>query len=293
MQTNVPKNATGDHKKIIIIVLAVIILIAIVAAIIFNSTGKKKSGSDDNTNNKQTVSQTNETDDSTKTGETSGQTESVSEVTTQIETLIKAYRTAFANADIETLKTLYNTDQVMNSDVITATSKIITGYENTQCYIKNGMDDTSKVVFIYDDFKITDIDVLIPNVSYVYLKQKADGTYYIYPGEYDQSTANYVYSSEIQKYISELIKEDDIKALYTSVNEKFSKLVSENEKVKAFIDKLTGGSTTDETGQSGESKSGETESGETGSNGTGQTDSGETSSTENTSATDGALTPAA
>ena len=42
MKTNVPKNATGDHKKIIIIVLAVIVLIAIVAAVIFNNTGKKK-----------------------------------------------------------------------------------------------------------------------------------------------------------------------------------------------------------------------------------------------------------
>ena len=163
----------------------------------------------------------------------------------------------------------------MNSDVITATSKIITGYENTACYIKDGMDDTSKVVFIYDDFKIADIDALIPNVSYVYLKQKADGTYFIYPGEYDQSTANYVYSSDIQKYISELIKDDDIKALYTSVNEKFSEPVSEDPKVKAFVDKLTGGDTgsTDETGESGETGSGETKSGKSGGSESGQTDS--------------------
>lgn len=289
MKTNVPKNATGDHKKIIIIVLAVIVLIAIVAAVIFNNTGKKKKENNENTNNTETVSQTGET------GETSDQTESVSEAAAQIEALIKSYRTAFANADIEALKTLYNTDQVMNSDVITATSKIITGYENTACYIKDGMDDTSKVVFIYDDFKIADIDALIPNVSYVYLKQKADGTYFIYPGEYDQSTANYVYSSDIQKYISELIKEDDIKALYTSVNEKFSKLVSEDPKVKAFVDKLTGSDTgsTDETGESGETGSGETKSGKSGGSESGQTDSNETGSTDTTAPSSENLTPAA
>lgn len=252
MKTNVPKSAAGGHKKIVIIALAAIVLVAIVAAVIFSLSGKKKSENNANTNT--TAGETQSGERETKETGTA-QTESTGEADAEITALIKQYRTAFATADINALKTLYNTDQVMNSDIITATAKIITGYENTQCYVKDGMDDTSKVVFIYDDFKIADIDTLIPNVSYVYLKQKADGTYYIYPGEYDQSTANYVYSSEIQKYISELIKEDDIKALYTSVNEKFSKIVAEDPKVKAFVDKLTGsGSNADETSESGETK---------------------------------------
>lgn len=279
MKTNVPKSAAGGHKKIIIIALAAIVLVAIVAAVIFSLSGKKKSENNANTNTIADETQSGESE-SKETG--AAQTESTGEADATITALIKEYRTAFATADINALKTLYNTDQVMNSDIITATAKIITGYENTKCYVKDGMDDTSKVVFIYDDFKIADIDTLIPNVSYVYLKQKADGSYYIYPGEYDQSTANYVYSSEIQKYISELIKEDDIKALYTSVNEKFSKIVAEDPKVKAFVDKLTGNAA-DETKETGETKSAET-SGQDGQTQAPQTDA--TDATDATSQTD-------
>ena len=283
MKTNVPKSAAGGHKKIIIIALAAIVLVAIVAAVIFSLSGKKKSENNANTNTTADETQSGESE-SKETG--TAQTESTGEADATITALIKEYRTAFATADINALKTLYNTDQVMNSDIITATAKIITGYENTKCYVKDGMDNTSKVVFIYDDFKIADIDTLIPNVSYVYLKQKADGSYYIYPGEYDQSTANYVYSSEIQKYISELIKEDDIKALYTSVNEKFSKIVAEDPKVKAFVDKLTG-SAADETKETGETKSAETtgQDGQTSSQ-SGQTQAPQADATDATSQTD-------
>ena len=103
------------------------------------------------------------------------------------------------------------------------------------------MDSTSKVVFIYDDLKIDGIDTRIPNVAYVYVKQKDDGSYYIYPGEYDKATSDYVYSSDIQKYISELIKDEEINSLYASVNEKMSKAMNDDPKVKDFVQKLTAG----------------------------------------------------
>ena len=135
----------------------------------------------------------------------------------------------------------------MNSDTIEATSQIIIGYENTTCYIKEGMDSNSKVVFIYDDLKVDGIETLIPNIAYVYMMQKEDGSYYIHPGEYDLNTSNYVYSSEIQKYISELIKENDIKTLYAETNEKFNQACNDDPDVRDFVDKLTQANTEKET----------------------------------------------
>lgn len=255
MKTTVPNRASGEHKKIIMIILIIIALVAIIAALIFNLTGKNKNKADGET---QTFAETDSglqtkepLDSSTGNNETGAPV--AEDTQTQIEALILKYRTAFANGDIEALKNVYNTNDVMNSEVIAATSKIITGYENTACYIKDGMDSTSKVVFIYDDLKIDGIDTRIPNVAYVYVKQKDDGSYYIYPGEYDKATSDYVYSSDIQKYISELIKDEEINSLYASVNEKMSKAMNDDPQVKNFVQKLTAGEA-DSAGSTAETK---------------------------------------
>ena len=257
MKTTVQNHASGEHKKIIMVILIIIAIVAIIAAIIFNLTGSNDANTDTNT---QTASETgNDAQDQESQGgaedNSDGQTTGA-DTQAQIESLILQYRTAFAQADIESLKTIYNTSQVMNADVITATAKIISGYENTVCYIKNGMDDTSKVVFIYDDLKIDGIETLIPNVAYVYVMQKEDGSYYIYPGEYSDSASDYVYSTELQMYINDLIKEKDISQVYTQASDKLTKIMAEDPDAAAFIRQLTAGENSEaESGETTESQS--------------------------------------
>ena len=228
MKQNIRKNANNQPNFKIIAVLAVVIILAIILAVIFSKPEKKNKDSE--------TSQA--TESTLETLETKSEEEIAME-NASIEVLVSQYRDAFEDADIEALKTIYNTEDVMNSSTIEATAKIIIGYENTTCYIKDGMDANSKVVFIYDDLKVDGIKTLIPNIAYVYMMQRDDGSFYIYPGEYDLNTANYVYSSEIQKYISELIKDNDIKKLYAETNEKFNQACSEDPDVQAFVDKLT------------------------------------------------------
>lgn len=272
MKTTVQNHASGEHKKIIMILLVIIAIVAIIAAIIFNLTGGNDTDTDTNS---QTASETgNDAQNQESQGGSSeagaGQTAGA-DAQAQIESLILQYRTAFAQADIESLKTIYNTSQVMNAEVITATAQIITGYENTVCYIKDGMDDTSKVVFIYDDLKISGIDTLIPNVAYVYVRQDENGSYYIYPGEYSDSVSDYVYSTDIQMYINDLIKEDDISEVYGQASDKLTKIMAEDPDAAAFIRQISGGeeesngeSQSAETGLESESQAGETATEETG-----------------------------
>ena len=228
MKSTVPNHASGDRKKIALIILVTIALVAIIVALIYNLTSDKDGASP--------------VSESAGAGQESlaDNGADAPDMQTQIEDLIGRYRTAFAGADIEALKTIYNTDEVKNSDVIQAASKIITGYENTTCHIKDGLDETSKVVFICDDLKVDGIDTRIPNIAYVYVRQNSDGSYYIYPGEYDPASSDYVYSSDIQKYISEMIKDEDISALYASVNERMAAAIEADPQVRAFVEELTG-----------------------------------------------------
>lgn len=228
-----------NQKKILIIILLIIAIVSIVAALILYFTDGN-SGTD-TVDETQVLKESDETslEDETQ-GEEQGETTATTELDEeeQIEQLIADYRTAFASGDVEALKTIYNTDEVLNSEVITATAEIITGYENTECTIKDGMDDDSKVVFIYDELVIEGLDTLVPNVSYVYVMKDSAGSYYIYPGEYDASTGDYVYSSDIQKYITELISDKDISSLYSTVNDELSEVMTEDPEVQSFVESL-------------------------------------------------------
>lgn len=233
MKTTKQNNITNNRKLIITIVLSVIVILAIIVALIFHFTGKNK------------------IDNAKNTAESVSIDDGSDAKTLAIEQLISQYRLAFATADINALKNIYNTDEIMNANIIIETAKIITGYENTKCYIKDGLDSNSNVVFVYNDLKIDGLASLVPDITYLYVKKEESlGSYYIYPGEYDSATESYIYSSEVQKYISDLIKDADIKELYATVNEKIAVLCEEDNDVKAFISKLQNANSKDESNQS-------------------------------------------
>lgn len=179
--------------------------------------------------------------------ESSSQTDSITveenhedsaETEEAVNALIRQYRAALASADIDTIAKLYQTDKVETADTITATSRVITGYMNTKCYIRSGLDEGTKVVFIYDDLQIADVDVLVPNLSYVYVKKAADGSYYIDPGTYNEETLSYEYDRDITDYVDELSNDAQISALYTDVNTKFEQICQNNQKLSDFMKKL-------------------------------------------------------
>lgn len=214
-----------QRKMIIIAVLSMIVIVSVIAGAV---TGFKPKGvSDKEKPSPQTDSITVE-----ENHEDSAETEAA------VNALIRQYRAALASADIDTIAKLYQTDKVQTADTITATSRVITGYMNTKCYIRSGLDEGTKVVFIYDDLQIADVDVLVPNLSYVYVKRAADGSYYIDPGTYNEETLSYEYGKDITDYVDELSNDAEISALYTDVNTKFEQICQNNQQLADFMKKL-------------------------------------------------------
>lgn len=221
------KTDNNQPKMIVIIVLSVIVIVSVIVAVFMNLTGKRKMPADSESQN---------TTDSIVVTEN---TEDKEKLEADINTLIRQYRAAFASADTDAIARIYHTDDVKTKDTIKATAQIITGYQNTVCYIRKGLDDNSKVVFIYDDLKLADIDTLVPNLSYVYARRDDTGAWYIDPGTYDEASMSYVLDKEIRSYIDDLSSDSEISALVDSVNKKFAEACKNNEALKAFMDKLT------------------------------------------------------
>lgn len=226
MSSREQKNKPDNIKVILIIVLSIVVIASALVVIFINLKSREGSKPADQSNNNAETVLVNETID-------------LGNNKVEITELILDYRKAFASGDIDALAKIYNTEQVMDADTIKATANIINGYENTTCYIKDGNEKNTYVVFIYDDLKIVDIETLVPNLTYVYVMQDSDGGYYIYPGEYDTESSKYYYSDEVQSHIEQLITDEDIKTLYADVNEKFVKLCEENEDLENFVQKIS------------------------------------------------------
>jgi len=161
------------------------------------------------------------------------------EVEAAIVSLVRQYRAACASGDTAAIAKLYNLTEVKNPHTFMAVATIITGYQNTACYIRPGLDDASKVVFIYDDLKLADFDTLVPNLSYVYVRAATDGSFYIYPGEYDEASMSYVYDKDILELIDNLEGDTEIAGLVKTVNEKFAQTCESNSALKDYIDQLS------------------------------------------------------
>ena len=210
-------------KTILVIVLSVIVIISVMAGIILSVKNKSKDRQI-SADQPGTSIEINEDEDHL-----------LKDHYPEINELIKKYREALTHGDVETLKTIYNTQDEINSEVLTSTSNIIESYTNTACYTKRGLEENSYFVFIYDDLKISGINEPAPNLTIVYVKSKEDGSFYIDRGVQDPATGAYSYDMETQKYIEELYSDKEVSELMMSVYEKKEEACKKDEALKNFI----------------------------------------------------------
>lgn len=156
----------------------------------------------------------------------------------EVNELIESYRRAFLSGDTELLKKVYNSDQDINAEILTATSQIIESYENTQYYTKRGINSGEYAVFVYDELKLSGIDTLAPNLSVFYVKPADNGSLYIYRGNYNAATGTYVYEDEVQNYINDLYKDADVSELITTVNTRMDSACANDSDLMDFMERI-------------------------------------------------------
>lgn len=149
--------------------------------------------------------------------------------------LVRQYRAALATGDTDTLASLFKLDTLKNPTTYTGMAEVITGYQNTECCIMDGMDDTSKVVFIYDDLTLAGIDVAVPNVTAICVRMDASGQLYIDPGTYDEDNFTYQYDADTLAYINNLKGVGDAADLVRKANEKFEEACNTDPQLKQLI----------------------------------------------------------
>lgn len=216
----------SNRNSVLIIILSVVVIVAIIAGVVVNLNGKSSEKTPPVNTDESGVNVPENTNDLELNKYP------------EVNELIMKYREAFKNSNTDLLKEVYNSDQEINADILTATSQIILEYQNTQCYTKLGLNSGEYVVYVYDDLKLADIETLAPNLSVFYVKPANDGKLYIYRGDYNASTGKFAYDDATQAYIQKLYQDQDVMDLISTVNTKMDSACANDSDLMEFMQKV-------------------------------------------------------
>ncbi len=146
-----------------------------------------------------------------------------------INKLIKNYLNAKLSKNIDKFKPLVNNVDYIDLTDIERKTKYIEAYKNITCYTKKGPEEGSFIVYVYHEVKFTSIDSLAPGMNEFYVKKDGNGDSYIYLGEIDDET---------EQYLNDVRDSDEVMNLIYDVNEKLQQVVKNDSGLGEFYLKL-------------------------------------------------------
>jgi hypothetical protein len=146
-----------------------------------------------------------------------------------INKLIKKYFKAKLSNDADKYKSLVNDTKALDLKDIERQTKYIEKYENINCFTKKGPEEGSYIVYAYHEVKFSSIETLAPGLNVFYLKTNEEGKPYIYLGEIEKET---------DQYMNDVQESEDVMDLIYSVNEKLQKAVEDDGALAEFYLKL-------------------------------------------------------
>lgn len=148
-----------------------------------------------------------------------------------INALIADYYSALASKDQKVLKTLV-TDPSQFDDMtdVLAKAAVVTGYSNINCYTLDGLSDDATICYAVSNISIKSVESRPLDISCFYVVN-VDGKYLIY---------NEPYSEEVGQYIKSRDEEEDIQALYQTVQDNINQCLEDDESFSTFYNRVNG-----------------------------------------------------
>lgn len=151
------------------------------------------------------------------------------DVNEDVNKLVKTYLNAKLKNDIENFESLVNDTSLLDLEDIERKTKYIEEYQNLICYTSKGIAEGTYIVYAYHEIKFTSIDTLAPAMNEFYIKTSKNGNPYIYLGEIDEET---------EQYLSNVRESEEVMDLIYTVNDKLEQAVKDDEELAEFCLKL-------------------------------------------------------
>lgn len=219
----------SDNLRYILLGLAILAALLIIFFVVRFAAGAFSS-EDKDTDKKTEQTQDSENADSQEKEEEQETDENalLKNAYPEVNDLIESFYTAWGQKDVAKMKELTDSFSATDEAKVTNAS-YIEGYENIQVYIKNGLDDSSYVVFVVYDLKFQNISTPAPGLAQLYVIKEESGNYKIHNNNED---------AEIQECIEKTRQEEDVIALTEQIQKAFDEAVASDEALKTFEEEL-------------------------------------------------------
>ena len=146
--------------------------------------------------------------------------------------IVSSYYTAKVNKDYDTLKNLSETFDETTQAAIDEQDAAIESYSNIMTYSKAGLAEGEYIVFVYCDVKLSGIDTLAPTIKVLYLITGDDGKLSISDIDGHPDRTNLLQEIQTDEYVQALLKD---------VDQKLENAMSQDEKLKDFLEQSGSG----------------------------------------------------
>lgn len=150
------------------------------------------------------------------------------EISDVVKNYLEAYLIEDSQQRIEVLaQYVDNMGDISDGDVLQR--EYVKGYSEIECYTKEGPYENTYVVYAYYHMELKNLATSVPSVTRLYvIRDSVTGNVYIHNGV----------SSEIQEYMDDVTKDEDVQELFKEVDKEFQDVLASDENVKAYFDKL-------------------------------------------------------
>jgi hypothetical protein len=124
-------------------------------------------------------------------------------------------------------------------DELTSRAEIVEAYQNLQCYIIEGMDSNSFVVYASYDIKFYNIDTPAPTLTRFYVVNSDDGSSHIYNGEI---------TAKLNAYLKTVDEYECIRTLSDGIDAELDQACSQDERLEQLMQILYGRESENKTG---------------------------------------------
>lgn len=243
------------RDKVYLAIIAVLLIIIIVLALKLTSAGSQEP-EPTNTGTEENVQDVQDTQEE-ETAEPEPENNLEENSHASIDRLVEKYCEYIASGDVDALEEIVDVLSDEEKEKIQNRAAFIESFENVTCYTKNGPIEDSYIVFVCYDMKLINIETSAPDIICLYVGPKgADGHEgrRIHYGDIDAS---------MQEYVAELEKDPEVQALYDDVSKRYQEAQESDETLAAFIQKISGQVSEEETEEAPEEETEEASEEET------------------------------
>lgn len=147
----------------------------------------------------------------------------------KINDLIEKYLKAEVNGDLDELSLYVNDIDKYSYGELNKKLAYVEYFDNVSCYTIDGYEEDSYVVYVYREYKLKNIDTLIPSVVLNYVCKNSSGEYVVYTGEVSKETNDFISATEENPSVLDLID---------MVNSKIESIKKKDDDVKDLMEQL-------------------------------------------------------